>query len=91
MVEDLLSELLSGLVPQGNNALDTKKIDKNINYLLRENWFKELYENEKYRHLLYTNRKVRGYLESKRRVDKLLVDDKKRKKLRDLMESQLKD
>lgn len=86
----MIEDLLSGLVPQGSNTLDTRKIDKHINYLLSENWFKELYENEKYRHLLYTNRKVRSYLESKRRVDKLIVNDKKRKKLIELMANQLK-
>lgn len=86
MIEDLLSAFL----PQGKTGLDTKKIDSHINYLLKDMWFKELYGNEKYKHLFYTNRKVRHYLESKRRVDNLLHDEKKRNKLINLLESQLK-
>ena len=45
---DFLSDLLSGMVGVSTGALDTKKIDNNIELLKQQEWFKEIYKDEKY-------------------------------------------
>ena len=55
-----------------STGLHTKKIDANILYLQQYEWFRMIYEDEKYRKLFITNYKVRSYLQSKLRV-RLLV------------------
>lgn len=86
----MLEDLLSGVIPQGIKVLNTKKINKNINKLLNNRWFKELYENENYRHLFFSNRKVRSFLESERRVNKIIINSSKREKFISLLKAQLK-
>ena len=84
-----LQDLLTALIPQRGTGLDTKKIDNNINKLLTSEWFKELYNNEKYRRLFITNRKIRSYLESKRRVKKLFNNSAKQEELKKLLDGEL--
>ena len=47
-----------------NFGLNTKKIDANIQRLLKYSWFDELYSNDKFRHLFFANKHVRKKLSS---------------------------
>ncbi|MGQ0422188.1 hypothetical protein ACT4US_29175, partial [Bacillus sp. HC-Mk] len=73
----MISALIEALI--GSSSLSTglhmKKIDANIRYLQQYEWFRMIYEDEKYRKLFITNYKVRSYLKSKLRV-RLLVKNK---------------
>lgn len=81
--------LYSGLSPfMGNTALDTKKIDRNIAKLKEYSWFKNVYENEKYRRSLFANRKVRGYLQSSIRVNRMIKSKRAQNKFIALLEKQ---
>ena len=69
----MISAVIEALI--GSISLSTglhKKIDANILYLQQYEWFRIIYEDEKYRKLFITNYKVRSYLQSKLRV-RLLV------------------
>ena len=69
----MISVLIEALI--GSISLSTglhEKIDANILYLQQYEWFRIIYEDEKYRKLFITNYKVRSYLKSKLRV-RLLV------------------
>lgn len=48
---DFLSDFLSSMLGVSTGALDTRKIDKNIELLKQQSWFKRIYEDEKYRTL----------------------------------------
>ena len=53
----LLSELVSGV--GSSNALNTKKIDRNIEKLLESDGFNKIYTNERYRNLFFANKRIR--------------------------------
>ncbi|MGE7186371.1 hypothetical protein ACQKKK_21090 [Peribacillus sp. NPDC006672] len=61
MLDFLLGILSAGF---GDNSLDTRKIDRNIEMLKNHTWFKDIYEDEKYHRLFFVNRNVRQYLQS---------------------------
>jgi len=54
------------------DTLNTRKIDRNIERLNQHEWFKKIYEDEKYHRLFFVNRKVRSYLQSTIRVNKMV-------------------
>ncbi len=67
-------ELIAGLFCSigYDDTLNTKKIDRNIERLNQHDWFKKIYEDEKYHRLFFVNRKVRHYLQSTIRVNKMI-------------------
>ncbi|WP_342603847.1 hypothetical protein [Peribacillus sp. FSL E2-0159] len=50
MKDFLLGILSAGF---GDNSLDTRKIDRNIEMLKNHTWFKDIYEDEKYHRLFF--------------------------------------
>lgn len=73
----------------GNTALNTKKIDSNIEKLKKLSWFKKLYVDVKYRPLFFANRKVRGYLQSSIRVNRIMKNEYAQKRFIGLLEKQV--
>lgn len=55
-----------------SDTLDTKKIDKHIQKLIQYDWFKAIYEDEKYHRLFFVNKHVRKYLQSRIRVNNMI-------------------
>ncbi|WP_203339945.1 hypothetical protein [Planococcus beijingensis] len=84
----LLSELVSGV--GSSNALNTKKIDRNIEKLLESDWFNKIYTNERYRNLFFPNKRIRYHLQSSRRAQNIIRSEKAQKKLLFLLEKELK-
>ncbi|KAA0966245.1 hypothetical protein FQ087_08400 [Sporosarcina sp. ANT_H38] len=76
----MLEDLLTALIPNGTNSLDTQKIDKNIEMLMQHSWFKNIYDDERYRRLFFGNRKVRKYLQNTYRVKRIIKKEKVRQK-----------
>ncbi|MFJ7663989.1 hypothetical protein ACIQXW_16585 [Lysinibacillus sp. NPDC097162] len=72
----MIEDLLAALVPNVSIALDTRKIDRNIELLKNEVWFEDIYNEEKYRKLFFVNRKVRRYLQNTRRVKRMIKKEK---------------
>jgi hypothetical protein len=66
-----LIELIAGLFGY-SDTLNTKKIDRNIEQLNQHDWFKNIYEDEKYHRLFFVNKHVRRYLQSTIRVRKII-------------------
>lgn len=56
--------ILSPVAPIFYFGLNTKKIDANIQRLLKYSWFDELYSTDKFRHLFFANKHVRKKLSS---------------------------
>ncbi|MGG3563224.1 hypothetical protein ABES03_16665 [Neobacillus rhizosphaerae] len=69
-----LLHLVEGLfISSGSGSvLNTQKIDKNIDLLKEQAWFKQLYEDERYHRLFFVNRRVRKYLQSTIRVKRII-------------------
>ena len=67
----LLEEFLESIFVS-DGSLDTRKIDKNIDIMRTQGWFKVLYEDEKYHRLFFTNRHIRHYLQSNHRTKKII-------------------
>ncbi|WML48686.1 hypothetical protein RCG23_00605 [Neobacillus sp. PS3-34] len=88
---DFLSEFFSSLAGtiSPTSTLNTQKIDKNIKFLLQYEWFKEIYEDEKYRRLFFVNRKIRGYLQSSIRTKKIISNQKSQEKFISFLNKQL--
>jgi hypothetical protein len=72
------------------SGLNTKKIDKNIELLKEQDWFKELYAAEMYHRLFFVNKHVRGYLQSSYRVKRIIHNQEARKKFILLLDKQIK-
>ncbi|MCL1698156.1 hypothetical protein [Lysinibacillus sp. BPa_S21] len=87
---DFLSDLLSGMICVNTGALNTKKIDNNIEHLKQQEWFKDIYEDEKYHRLFVTNRQIRAYLQSRTRIKKIIRSEVARRKLLLLIDKQIK-
>ena len=68
----MLEEFLASLIPNGSNTLDTRKIDRNIEMLKKDSWFKDIYDDERYHRLFFVNRKVRKYLQNTYRVKRII-------------------
>lgn len=69
-----LFELIVGLFGSFGyrDTLNTKKIDQNIESLNQYEWFKNIYEDERYHHLFLVNKHVRRYLQSTIRARKII-------------------
>lgn len=78
MIINFLLELFGNvfLSTGHSTTLNTRKIDKNINTLNEYPWFRNIYEDEKYRRLFFANRHVRAYLQSTIRVKKIIRNEK---------------
>lgn len=74
----------------GDKSLNSKKIDANIKKLSQIDWFKEIYESEKYRHLFFGNRNVRKYLSNNLRVNQLIRQQNQQEKFIQFLNKQLK-
>ncbi|MBS8266238.1 hypothetical protein DYI25_17580 [Mesobacillus boroniphilus] len=70
--------------------MNTQKIDRNIARLNQHDWFKKIYDDEKYRRLFFVNRHVRAYLQSSIRVNRMIRNIDSRQELLRLLEKQLK-
>ncbi|MFF3102279.1 hypothetical protein [Viridibacillus arvi] len=70
----ILLEFIAGLFGSigYSETLNTKKIDQNIDQLKQYDWFKNIYEDERYHRLFFVSKKVRRYLESTIRVRKII-------------------
>lgn len=84
---DIIAGLLDG--SSFDNSLDTRKIDRNIERLKELDWFKTIYDEEKYHRLFFVNRHVRGYLQSTIRVNKIIRSKKAQIKLMRLLDNQI--
>ncbi|WP_409368480.1 hypothetical protein [Lysinibacillus sp. 38-6] len=85
----MLEDFLAGLIPNGSIALDTRKIDRNIELLNQDSWFRDIYDEEKYRKLFFVNRNVRAYLQNTHRVKKIIEKEKDRNKFITFLNEQL--
>ena len=88
----LLFELIAGLFGSVgySDALNTKKIDQNIERLNQCNWFKKIYEDVRYHRLFFVNKHVRRYLHSTIRVRKIIRSKEAQRKLLFLLDKQIK-
>jgi hypothetical protein len=85
----LLGEFLEAIVVS-DGRLDTRKIDKNIDILRTQGWFKVIYEDEKYHRLFFTNKHIRRYLQSNYRTKRIMRSNKGREKFLMILNKQLK-
>lgn len=87
----MISALIEGLIGSISlsTGLHTKKIDANIRYLQQYEWFRIIYEDEKYRKLFITNYKVRSHLQSKLRVRLLVKNKNVQRRFLKLVEEQM--
>ena len=87
-----LFELIAGLFGSVgySDTLNTKKIDQNIERLNQYDWFKKIYEDEKYHRLFFVNKHVRRYLQSTIRVRKIIRSKEARRKLLYLLDKEIK-
>ena len=88
----LLFELIAGLFGSVgySDALNTKKIDQNIERLNQYDWFKQIYEDERYHRLFFVNKHVRRFLQSTIRVRKIIRSKDAQRKLLFLLDKQIK-
>ena len=88
----LLFELIAGLFSSVgySDALNTKKIDQNIERLNQYDWFKKIYEDDRYHRLFFVNKHVRCYLQSTIRVRKMIRSKEAQRKLLFLLDKQIK-
>ncbi|PFN81847.1 hypothetical protein COJ85_28775 [Bacillus sp. AFS076308] len=84
-----LIELIAGLFGY-SDTLNTKKIDQNIEQLNQHDWFKNIYEDERYHRLFFVNKHVRRYLQSTTRVRKIIRSKDAQRKLLFLLDKQIK-
>ncbi|WP_026575666.1 hypothetical protein [Bacillus sp. UNC438CL73TsuS30] len=84
-----LIELIAGLFGY-SDTLNTKKIDQNIELLNQHDWFKNIYEEERYHRLFFVNKHVRRYLQSTIRVRKIIRSKQAQRKLLVLLDKQIK-
>ena len=85
-------ELIAGLFGSigFGDTLNTKKIDQNIERLNQHDWFKKIYEDEKYHRLFFVNKHIRRYLQSTIRVRKIIRSKEAQRKLLLIIEKQIK-
>lgn len=80
--------ILSPVAPILDFGLNTKKIDANIQGLLKYSWFDELYSNDKFRHLFFANKHVRKKLSSDIYVNLLSRHKKTQEKFHRFLEKE---
>ncbi|MGM0922633.1 MAG: hypothetical protein ACQEWW_15680 [Bacillota bacterium] len=85
-------ELIAGLFGSigYSDTLNTKKIDQNIERLNQHDWFKKIYEDEKYHRLFFVNKRLRSYLQSTISVRKIIRSKEEQRKLLLIIEKQIK-
>ncbi|MBM7661661.1 hypothetical protein JOC85_002464 [Bacillus mesophilus] len=71
-------------------GLNTKRIDSNIEMLKQEEWFRNIYKNQKYHRLFFANKYVRGYLQSKIRVKRIIHSEVAQRKFVLFLDKQIK-
>ncbi|CEG25582.1 hypothetical protein [Bacillus sp. B-jedd] len=84
-----LADIFAAIGIGYGSGLNTKKIDAHIELLEKEEWFRKLYNDEKYRRLFFANKNVRGYLQNKYRVNRLIENRQAQEKFINLLEKQL--
>jgi len=84
---EIIAGILGGTL--GDNSLNTRKIDRNIELLKELQWFNTIYDDEKYHRLFFVNRHVRSYLQSTLRVNKIIRSQKAPKKFMRLLDKQI--
>jgi hypothetical protein len=91
LILDFIFDLINGLFSSGGQrgSLNTQKIDQNIAILNQHQWFKDIYEDEKFRRLFFVNRNVRAYLQSSIRVNKIIRKMEDRQRFLRLLDRQL--
>jgi hypothetical protein len=72
------------------NGLNTKRIDSNIELLKQEEWFRKIYDNQRYHRLFFANKHVRGYLQSKIRVKRIIKNEVAQRKFLLFLDKQIK-
>lgn len=87
MLEFILGILSAGF---GDNYLNTRKIDRNIEMLKNHTWFKGIYEDETYHRLFFVNRNVRHYLQSTMRVKRIIKRERSQRVFLVFLNKQLK-
>ncbi|WP_409291225.1 hypothetical protein [Peribacillus sp. SCS-37] len=87
-----LFELIAGLFGSVgySDTLNTKRIDQNIERLNQHDWFKDIYEDEKYHRLFFVNRNVRQYLQSTMRVKRIIKREKSQREFLIFLNKQVK-
>jgi hypothetical protein len=85
---DFIGELLAS--SSRSNTLNTQKIDRNIDKLKQYEWFKVLYEDERYHRLFFVNRHIRAYLQSSLRVNRIMRDKEAQHRFLRLLDKQIK-
>ncbi|MGE7925682.1 hypothetical protein ACQKND_21190 [Viridibacillus arvi] len=87
-----LLEFIAGLFGSigYSGTLNTKKIDQNIDRLKQHEWFKNIYEDERYHRLFFVSKKVRLHLQSTIRVRKIIRSKKAQKNLLAFLNKQIK-
>ncbi|MGE7920824.1 hypothetical protein ACQKM9_18080 [Viridibacillus sp. NPDC093762] len=85
---EFIAGLFGGIGYSG--SLNTKKIDQNIELLKQHDWFKNIYEDERYHRLFFVSKKVRRYLQSTIRVRKIIRSKEAQKKLLLFLNKQIK-
>lgn len=68
----IILSLMSPVALSLGGGLNTKKIDANIERLLKQSWFEEIYLGEHFRHLFFANKNVRKKLNSNLYVNRLI-------------------
>lgn len=84
---DIIAGVLGGT--SIDNSLDTRKIDRNIVRLKELDWFKTIYDEERYHRLFFINRNIRGYLQSTRRVNKIIRSEQAQIKFMRFLDKQI--
>lgn len=87
----MIFEIIAGLLGSigQDDSLNTKKIDKHIEELRKYEWFKELYNDEKYHRLFFVNKRVRKFLQSTYLTNRLKSNPNAQNTFKSLLEKQL--
>jgi hypothetical protein len=64
------------------------KLEKNIEELKTEDWFKQLYEDIRYEYIIWSNKKVKMFLLKKENIQLLKTDEQVRIEFIDLIKSE---
>ena len=73
----------------GFSDLDSRKIDRHIEELERQEWFNVYYTDAKYRSLFFGNVNVRKKLQSRILVKRMLTSDKAQKSFGHYLQKQI--
>jgi hypothetical protein len=87
----MIFEIIAGLLGSigQDDSLNTKKIDRHIEELRKNNWFKKLYDDEKYHRLFFVNKPVRKFLQSTFLTKRLINNPNTQNTFKSLLDKQL--